>query len=159
MRLEVLAQREFGTPFRLDTESSLRISLTRTGADEHIMLLTAHHIAWDDASWQVFFGDLTRAYEGEQLPEVIPAPVPAEDHTEALEYWRSVLADPPEPLELPGAHGSLVPTGHRSQRVTRRIDAATVARIGELARQTAATPYTVLPVSYTHLTLPTIYSV
>ncbi|RUP34248.1 MAG: amino acid adenylation domain-containing protein [Mycolicibacterium sp.] len=144
LRLEVLAQREFGTPFQLDTESPLRISLIRTGADEHVMLLTAHHIAWDDASWQVFFGDLTRAYEGEQLPEVIPAPVPAEDHTEALEYWRSVLADPPEPLELPGAHGSLVPTGHRSQRVTRRIDADTVARIGELARQTGATPYTVL---------------
>lgn len=144
LRLEVLAQREFGTPFQLDTESPLRISLIRTGADEHVMLLTAHHIAWDDASWQVFFGDLTRAYEGEQLPEVIPAPVPVEDHTEALEYWRSVLADPPEPLELPGAHGSLVPTGHRSQRVTRRIDADTVARIGELARQTGATPYTVL---------------
>ncbi|SEB06245.1 MULTISPECIES: non-ribosomal peptide synthetase [unclassified Mycobacterium] len=144
LRLEVLAQREFGTPFQLDTESPLRISLIRTGTDEHIMLLTAHHIAWDDASWQVFFADLTRAYEGEQLAEVIPAAVPAHDHTEELEYWRSVLADPPEPLELPGPHGSLVPTGHRSQRVTRRIDADTVARISELARQTGATPYTVL---------------
>jgi mycobactin peptide synthetase MbtE len=144
LRLEVLAQREFGTPFRLDTESPLRISLIRIAPTEHIMLLTAHHIAWDDASWQVFFADLTRAYEGESLPEVIPAAVPADDHTEALVYWRSVLADPPEPLELPGPHGSLVPTGHRSQRVTRRIDADTVARISELARQTGATPYTVL---------------
>ena len=74
LRLEVLAQREFGTPFQLDIESPLRISLIRTAADEHIMLLTAHHIAWDDASWQVFFGDLTRAYDGEQLAEVVPAP-------------------------------------------------------------------------------------
>ena len=148
LRLEVLAQREFGTPFQLDVESPLRISLIRTAADEHIMLLTAHHIAWDDASWQVFFRDLTRAYEGElageQLGEVIPAVVPAEDQAAALEYWRSVLADPPEPLELPGPHGSLVPTGHRSQRVTRRIAADTVARISDLARQTGATPYTVL---------------
>lgn len=80
LRLEALAQREFGTPFRLDTESPLRINLIRTGADEHIMLLTAHHIAWDDASWQVFFGDLTRAYEGEQLPEVIPAPADRRPH-------------------------------------------------------------------------------
>ena len=144
LRLEVLAQREFGTPFQLDTESPLRISLIRTAVDEHIMLLTAHHIAWDDASWQVFFGDLTRAYDGEQLAEVVPAAVPADDHTEALEYWRGVLADPPEPLELPGTHGSLVPTGHRSQRVTRRIDADTVARISELARRTGSTPYTVL---------------
>lgn len=144
LRLEVLAQREFGTPFRLDTESPLRISLIRTAADQHIMLLTAHHIAWDDASWQVFFSDLTRAYEGEQLAEVIPAPAPADDHTAALEYWRCVLADPPEPLELPGPHGSLVPTAYRSQRATRRLDAETVARVSELARQTGATPYTVL---------------
>lgn len=144
LRLEVLAQREFGTPFRLDTESPLRISLIRTAADQHIMLLTAHHIAWDDASWQVFFSDLTRAYEGEQLAEVIPAPVPAGDHAAALEYWRCVLADPPEPLELPGPHGSLVPTAYRSQRVTRRLDAETVARVSELARQIGATPYTVL---------------
>ncbi|CAM5713038.1 non-ribosomal peptide synthetase [Mycolicibacterium aubagnense] len=144
LRLEVLAQREFGTPFRLDTESPLRISLIRTAADQHIMLLTAHHIAWDDASWQVFFSDLTRAYEGEQLAEVIPAPVPADDHAAALEYWRCVLADPPEPLELPGPHGSLVPTAYRSQRVTRRLDAETVARVSELARQIGATPYTVL---------------
>ncbi|MUL77645.1 non-ribosomal peptide synthetase [Mycolicibacterium sp. CBMA 226] len=148
LRLEVLAQREFGTPFRLDTESPLRISVIRIAPTEHIMLLTAHHIAWDDASWQVFFRDLTRAYEGqlagEQLAEVIPAAVPADDHTEALVYWRAVLADPPEPLELPGPHGSLVPTGHHSRRVTRRIDADTLARISELARQTGATPYTVL---------------
>ncbi len=148
LRLEVLAQREFGTPFQLDTESPLRISLIRTAAHEHVMLLTAHHIAWDDASWQVFFRDLTRAYEGElageELAEVIPGSVPADDHTEALEYWRSVLADLPEPLELPGPHGSVAPTGHRSQRVTRRLDADTVARVSELARQTGATPYTVL---------------
>ncbi|MUL68439.1 non-ribosomal peptide synthetase [Mycobacterium sp. CBMA 234] len=144
LRLEVLAQREFGTPFQLDTESPLRISLIRIGADEHIMLLTAHHIAWDDASWDVFFTDLTRAYSGERLTEVIPAPAPSDDHAEDLDYWRTVLSDPPEPLELPGAHGSVVPTGHRSQRVTRHLDADTVARIADLARETASTPYTVL---------------
>ncbi len=32
------------------------------GAEELILLLTAHHIAWDDGSWAPFFTDLTRAY-------------------------------------------------------------------------------------------------
>ena len=39
------------------------------------MLLVAHHIAWDDGSWQVFFADLTRAYTGADLgPADRPAP-------------------------------------------------------------------------------------
>src|SRR5262249_25426134 len=58
LRLEVLAQREFAAPFDLAAESPLRITLVRTGPGEHIMLLVAHHIAWDDGSWQVFFDDL-----------------------------------------------------------------------------------------------------
>nr|MDT0525671.1 condensation domain-containing protein [Streptomyces sp. DSM 41633] len=55
LRLEVLAQREFGTAFDLSSDSPLRISLIKTGPAEHVMLLVAHHIAWDDGSWRVFF--------------------------------------------------------------------------------------------------------
>ncbi len=33
-----------------------------TAADEHVLLLAAHHVAWDDGSWRVFFTDLTQAY-------------------------------------------------------------------------------------------------
>ncbi|MDR3664582.1 MAG: amino acid adenylation domain-containing protein [Mycobacterium sp.] len=144
LRLEVLAQREFGTPFHLDAECPLRISLIRTAADEHVMFLVAHHIAWDDASWQVFFTDLTRAYAGAQLPEVVPATPATQDHGADLDYWRTVLAAPPEPLELPGPNGSAVPASRRSQRVTLRLGPDTVARVADLARVTASTPYTVL---------------
>ena len=37
-------------PFDLTADSPLRITLVRTGADEYVMLLVAHHIAWDDGS-------------------------------------------------------------------------------------------------------------
>ena len=46
LRLEVLAQREFGTPFRLDSDAPLRLTLIRVQPDGHILLLVAHHIAW-----------------------------------------------------------------------------------------------------------------
>ena len=62
LRLEVLAQREFRRPFDLTKDSPLRIAVVRVGADELMLLLTAHHIAWDDGSWAPFFADLTRAY-------------------------------------------------------------------------------------------------
>ena len=54
LRLEVLAQREFATPFRLESDAPLRLTLIQVAPDEHILLLVAHHIAWDDASLAVF---------------------------------------------------------------------------------------------------------
>lgn len=145
LRLEVLAQREFGTPFDLSTDAPLRITLIRTAAAEHVMLLVAHHIAWDDGSWGVFFPDLTRAYCGETLPPT-PRRVAAPDDAAAddLDYWRAVMAAPPEPLELPGPNGSAVPTSFRSQRSTLRLSAETVGKVADFARDTGATPYMVL---------------
>nr|WP_163802078.1 non-ribosomal peptide synthetase [Mycolicibacterium sediminis] len=145
LRLEVLAQREFGTPFDLTTDSPLRITLIRTAAAEHVMLLVAHHIAWDDGSWGVFFGDLTHAYDGVPLaPMPRPQAAPADTVAEDLEYWRTVMANPPEPLELPGPNGSAVPTSFRSRRSTVRLQASTVEAVSTFARDTGATPYMVL---------------
>ena len=66
LRLEVLAQRQFAQPFDLTKDSPLRVAAARVGADELILLLTAHHVAWDDGSWAPFFTDLTRAYARQQ---------------------------------------------------------------------------------------------
>lgn len=145
LRLEVLAQRTFTASFDLAIDSPLRITVVRVAPDELVLLLVAHHIAWDDACWQVFFDDLTRAYTGAELgPRTYPAPVSADGADTDLSYWRAVMADPPEPLELPGPSGSAVPTSWRSALTTRRLDAGTAARIIALARDTGCTPYMVL---------------
>lgn len=146
LRLEVLAQREFAAPFDLAVDSPLRITLVRTGVREFVMLLVAHHIAWDDGSWEIFFAELTRAYTGAELGEELGALPPAEPRSaEAdLAYWRAEMADPPEPLELPGPTGSAVPTGWRSGRTATRLPAETARRVADLARDTGATPYAVL---------------
>ncbi|MCV7107987.1 non-ribosomal peptide synthetase [Mycolicibacterium chitae] len=146
LRLEVLAQREFAAPFDLTKDSPLRITLVRTGPDEHVLLLVAHHIAWDDGAWRVFFGDLTRAYGGAQLdPEPRRAGGAAPDTVDDdIAYWRTVMADMPEPLELPGPNGSAVPSNWRSSRSTVRLSADTAQRIAELAKDAGCTPYMVL---------------
>src|SRR6202021_3572688 len=92
-------------------ESLLPLAAARGGADELILLLTAHHVAWDDGSWAPFFTDLTRAYV--DSPTATPRniatdPVASSDEDQA--YWRSLMTDLPEPLELPGPNGSVVPT-------------------------------------------------
>lgn len=145
LRLEVLAQREFGRSFDLSADSPLRITVVRLAADEHMMLLVAHHIAWDDGSWRVFFGDLTTAYGGADLGPTPRPPAPAADTGEEdLAHWRAVMTDPPEPLELPGPTGSAVPTGFRSQRTSLALAPETVTKVSALARDTGATPYMVL---------------
>jgi mycobactin peptide synthetase MbtE len=148
LRLEVLAQREFCRPFDLTAESPLRVTAARLGADELTLLLTAHHIAWDDGSWAPFFADLTHAYVD---PEAMAArgvapPATANDSTPAadLDYWRSLISDIPEPLELPGTNGSVVPSTWRSQRVTQRLSAPTLRRAAALGRELGASQYHVL---------------
>lgn len=54
--LETVAQREFGRPFDLTADPPLRVTLLRCGAEEFVLLLTVHHICWDDDCWAVFFG-------------------------------------------------------------------------------------------------------
>ncbi|UXA16371.1 non-ribosomal peptide synthetase [Mycobacterium sp. SMC-4] len=144
LRLEVLAQREFGKPFDLAAESPMRITMARTAPDEYVMLLVVHHIAWDDGCWRVFFADLTRAYAGAELgptPGPIPEPATAD---EDLRFWRDAMTGLPEPLELPGPHGSAVPTTWRSQRTTVALPAETIERVRATARAAGATPYMVM---------------
>jgi mycobactin peptide synthetase MbtE len=146
LRLKVLAQREFHRRFDLSAESPLRITVARLAPDELMLLLTAHHIAWDDGSWAPFFADLTRAYtDADALDGPVPVPRDSGRYLEEdLAYWRSLISDLPEPLELPGPNGSALPTTWRSQRATARLSPATVERVSELARDSGATPYMVL---------------
>lgn len=148
LRVEVLAQREFAAPFALESDAPLRLTLIRTTATEHMLLLVAHHIAWDDDSWRVFFDDLTAAYTD---PDAFAARPPAPmlggidgSATDDLEYWRTLLVDPPDPLELPGPHGSAVPRSLRAGLCTAELPPALMNAVGELARSAGATPYMVI---------------
>lgn len=149
LRLEVLAQREFATPFGLESDAPLRLTLIRVRPDEHILLLVAHHIAWDDASWAVFFADLTAAYTDPDAFAAVPpvravASTPGADHEADLNYWRTLLADPPDPLELPGPRGSAVPHTLRAGICNRAVPAELMDGIAELARGNGATAYMVV---------------
>ncbi|MCV7314896.1 amino acid adenylation domain-containing protein [Mycolicibacillus parakoreensis] len=154
LRLEVLAQREFARPFDVTADSPLRIAVVRCQPQRLVLLLTAHHVAWDDGSWEIFFDDLTRAYTdpaGLRDAPARPLPVASAGVEEDLDYWRTVMVDPPEPLELPGANGSVVPSSFRSQRVVAELSPATMDRVAALAHEVGATPYMVLLAAFAGL--------
>ena len=145
-RLESIAAAEYRAPFDLTVDAPLRITAVRLAAEETVLLLVAHHIAWDDASWQVFFADLTDAYVGAPARPLPNAghPGPPGDDAGDLAYWRAQLADPPEPLELPGPRGSAVPTTWQASRHVIRLGDKTIDGVLALARELGSTPYGVL---------------
>lgn len=152
LRLAVLAQREFGATFDLATESPLRVTVIRTGVAEHVVLVVAHRIAWDDESWAVFLTDLTGAYAHGDIATPLPLTPPWDVPSDAdADYWSRELANPAEPLELPGRNGSVVPTEWKAQRCAARLSSSVLARVEQLARDADTTPHVVLLAAYSAL--------
>ena len=105
--------------FRFDLERGplLRMSLLRSGPEEHVLLLTVHHIVFDGWSQGVFLRELSWLYRGlsqGEAPGLPELPVQYADFAvsqrqwlqgphleEQLGYWRGRLGDAPAALELP----------------------------------------------------------
>ncbi|HYW08913.1 MAG TPA: amino acid adenylation domain-containing protein, partial [Longimicrobium sp.] len=108
---------ESAARFDLATGPLIRGRLVRMAADDHVLLITMHHIVSDGWSMGVFTRELTalyaafRAGQPDPLPEL---PVQYADYAawqrrwvdgevlrEQAEYWKASLAGAPELLELP----------------------------------------------------------
>ena len=61
---ERVCREEALRPFDLSRGPLLRVRLLRVADDEHVLLMTMHHIVSDGWSWGVFLGELGRLYEG-----------------------------------------------------------------------------------------------
>ncbi|MEU4805248.1 non-ribosomal peptide synthase/polyketide synthase [Actinosynnema sp. NPDC023587] len=99
---EAVLREEAGTPFDLRRGPLVRARLVRVGDDDHVFVLTLHHIITDGWSTGVLMRDLAALYAGDEPP---PAAVQYVDFTEwrqdpPIDYWTSRLAGVP-PLELP----------------------------------------------------------
>ncbi len=101
---------ELETVFDLRTGPLMRPTLLRTAPDEHVLVLSMHHIVTDGWSVNVIARELEALYAGETLPAL---PVQYADYAiwqretmtpealdDALGYWRDQLAGAPV-LDLP----------------------------------------------------------
>ena len=65
------AQREARLPFSLDRGPLLRTTLVRVAEQDHVLLLTLHHIVADAWSMRILVEEVLGAYEGKvALPEL-----------------------------------------------------------------------------------------
>jgi len=113
----LLATLEAKEPFDLANGPLLRVSLLRLAADDHVLLLTMHHIISDGWSMGVFMRELSASYNAfaaGREPELPELPLQYADYSiwqrkwlqgavldEQLQYWRGQLSGAPSLLELP----------------------------------------------------------
>ncbi|HEU4558944.1 MAG TPA: amino acid adenylation domain-containing protein, partial [Longimicrobium sp.] len=115
-----LAREEAARPFDLAAGPLFRAALLRLGAEDHVLLLSMHHIVSDGWSTGVLFRELSALYAAYQQGGESPLselPVQYADYAvwqreqlagevldRQLAYWRERLAGAPELLELPTDH-------------------------------------------------------
>ncbi|MFC5772365.1 condensation domain-containing protein, partial [Thauera sinica] len=116
-RVDEIAAREVGDPFDLATGPLCRGRLLRLGDDEHVLLITLHHIVSDGWSIGVFASEMRELYTAfatgrdDPLP---PLPVQYADFAawqrtrlagaaldEQIGFWRGYLEGAPAVLDLP----------------------------------------------------------
>ncbi|HET7232983.1 MAG TPA: amino acid adenylation domain-containing protein, partial [Longimicrobium sp.] len=155
-----IARAEAAAPFDLSADAMLRGRLVRVGEDEHLLLLTVHHIAADGWSLGILFRELAALYEafaGGRPSPLAELPLQYADFAawqrawldgDALDaqlaWWRDRLAGAPGVLELPTDFPRpAVPARHGA--VARfRVPRELAARLREAARRHDATLFMVL---------------
>src|SRR5215217_18556 len=116
-QLSTWAEEEARRAFNLTKGPLLRAKLLRLGENEHVLLLTMHHIVSDGWSMGVFVRELAALYEAYMAGRPSPLqelPIQYTDFAawqrdwlqnekleEQLSYWKAQLADAPPLLELP----------------------------------------------------------
>lgn len=107
-----LAEQEIRRPFDLSTGPLLRCWLARLADDDHVLLVTCHHIISDGWSVGIITRELAALYagRGDELPPLKLQPVDyaawqqrqlsVDTDSDPLSYWRERLADLPT-LDVP----------------------------------------------------------
>ncbi len=148
--------------FELSVEVPFRVKLFRTGAEDHVLVAVAHHIAADGASMAPLVADLAKAYAARSAgrgPDWAPLPVQYADYTlwqrdwlgsnsdvdsvlsEQLGYWERALAGLPERLELPIDRPYPAVADHRGASVPVEWSTDLQQQLARVAREHRATNF------------------
>ena len=165
---EATAQRLIRTevlyPFDLENGPLLQLRLLRLEEQEHILLLTMHHIISDGWSWGVLLHELAVLYEA--FSQGHPSPLPELPmqyadyahwqqqwlHSEAgqaqLAYWTQQLHDPLHSLDLPTDRPRPTELSLRTARQSFQFPNELTLAITRLSRQEGVTVFMILVAAF-----------
>src|ERR1700722_19366146 len=147
-------------PFDLNTGPLIRGCLVRLFAEEHVLLITQHHIVSDGWSMGILLNELSSLYSafsrGERDP-LPPLPVHYSDYAvwqrqflsgdhlrRQSEYWRKALKEAPVVLELPTDRPRPAQQDLRGASLEVVLDAQLTARLKKLSQEQGVTLFMTL---------------
>jgi amino acid adenylation domain-containing protein len=147
-------------PFNLAQDAMLRATLIRLGADDHVLLLTVHHIVFDGWSRSILVRELSTLYqaysEGKQSPlQDLPLQytdfavwqrqyLSGERLDRQVSFWKQLLEGAPPHLDLPCDRARPpIQTFHGSQ-LSATIPIALRQALEQLSRKTGVTLFMTL---------------
>ncbi|WP_158688758.1 non-ribosomal peptide synthetase [Streptomyces mobaraensis] len=155
-----LVAAEARTPFRPADGALMRVAVARLADDDHVLVVTTHHIVSDGWSVDILVDELGRLYrehvtgDSAGLPPLdvqyadfavwqrswMTGPV-REEH---LAYWKRALDGAPSVLRLPADHPRPAVQSQRGETVEFPLPAPLVARLEALCREQGVTLFMAL---------------
>ncbi|QXH44123.1 amino acid adenylation domain-containing protein [Pseudomonas xanthosomatis] len=159
--LQARIEEQVHQPFDLQAGPLFRVHLLRLAADDHVLVLTLHHIVSDGWSMQVMVDELVQGYlacttasQGE-APAALPiqyadyaiwqrAWMQAGEQDRQLAYWAEELGDEQPALQLPADHLRPTAPSGRGDSVELLLPAALSQALQGVAQQHGATLFMLL---------------
>ncbi|WP_287816013.1 condensation domain-containing protein, partial [Pseudomonas sp.] len=153
--LAAIVAREAAEPFDLSQGPLVRGCLVRLGEQDHVLLLTLHHIIADGWSAAVLTRELGVLYQAfrQGAPDPLPAlAVHYADYAvwqrgwlsgavlqQQTQYWQQALAGAPALLALPTDRPRPAEQDYRGQRLELSLDASLTASLKALSQRQGTT--------------------
>ncbi|SFO23810.1 non-ribosomal peptide synthase domain TIGR01720/amino acid adenylation domain-containing protein [Pseudomonas sp. NFACC24-1] len=138
-------------PFDLSSGPLLRVELLTLDEQEHVLLLTLHHIVSDGWSMNVLIDEFIRCYDAHEAgvaPQLADLPIQYSDYAlwqrrwleageqaRQLEYWQAQLGDEHPVLELPIDHPRPAMPSYRGTRFEFAVEPALAEQLRATAQQ------------------------
>ncbi|PMU83333.1 non-ribosomal peptide synthetase [Pseudomonas sp. GP01-A5] len=162
--LKALIDTEITALFDLQQGPLLRVKLLQLAPDDHVLVLTQHHIICDGASAQIMVHDLVKLYAAHstgQAPDLQALPIQYADYAiwqrkwmeagelaRQLGYWTERLGDGGEVLPLPADRARPAVQSYRGARLDLAIDAGLTERLKRVAQREGCTLFMLLLASF-----------
>jgi amino acid adenylation domain-containing protein/non-ribosomal peptide synthase protein (TIGR01720 family) len=154
------AAAEAQLPFDLATGPLFRARLLRAGEEDHVLLLTMHHIvsdAWTRGLLRKELGRLYAAFAAGRPSPLPELPIQYADYAvwqrqwltgevldKQLAYWKTQLEGAPEALSLPTDHPRPREQSHRGSERFFKLSTPLSQALGELSRREGSTLFMTL---------------
>jgi amino acid adenylation domain-containing protein len=160
LRVRLYKTAEEREKFSLDTGPLIRGRLVQSAPEEHVLLITMHHIVSDGWSVGVLIREISTlytAYRNGEVNPLPPLPIQYADYTQwqrqwllgerldrQLSYWRERLEGAPPLLELPTDRPRPAVQSYRGKNLPVTLDEHLTTRLKELAQQRGMTLFMLL---------------